>query len=55
VVDKIETEKAKVNLEVDRVRLFDEKNFLVVKREELRIEIAVLNVTGFFNVLVCGY
>ena len=35
VTDKMETEKAKVNLEVDRARLLGEKNSLVAKREEL--------------------
>ncbi len=48
----METEKVKVNLETDRVQLFGEKNSLVVKKEELRTEIVVLNV---INVLVCGY
>ena len=46
ITDKIETEKVKVNLEVDKVRLFGEKNSLVAKREELRAEIAVLNATN---------
>ncbi len=49
MVDKTETEKARVNLEVDRTRLFDEKNSLVVKKEELRAEIVALNVA---NVLI---
>ena len=43
MTDKMETEKIKVNLKTDKVRLFNEKNFLVIKREELRAEIAVLN------------
>ena len=51
----METEKVKVNLEVDKVRFFNKKNSLVVKREELRAEITVLNTAGFFNVLVRGY
>ncbi len=55
VNDKMETEKIKVNLEVDRVRLFGEKNSLVVKREELRIEIAALNAAGSSNALVCSH
>ena len=50
VADKMETKKAKVNLEADRVRLFGEKNSLVVKREEFRTEIAMLNVARFSNV-----
>ncbi len=52
VTDKIETEKIRVNLEVDRVRLFGEKNSLIIKREKLRAEIVVLNV---INILICGY
>ena len=55
MTDKMEIEKVKVNLEANRVRLFDEKNFLIIKREELRIEIVVLNVVRFFNVLIRGY
>ena len=52
MTNKIETEKTKVNLEVNRVWLFGEKNSLVVKKEELRVEIVVLNVV---NILVRGY
>ncbi len=55
VADKMETEKAKVNLEADRARLFNEKNSLVAKREELRTEIVTLNTAGFSNVLICSY
>ena len=55
VADKTETKKAKVNLEADRVRLFDEKKSLVVKREELRAEIAVLNAAGLSNVPICRH
>ncbi len=43
MTNKIEIEKARVNLEVDKVRLFGKKNSLVTKREELRAEIAILN------------
>ncbi len=46
----MKTKKVKSNLEIDKVQLFGEKNFLIVKREELRIEIATLNTTGFPNV-----
>ncbi len=53
--DKMETEKIKVNLEADRARLLGEKNSLVAKREELRIEIATLNAVGLSNALVRGY
>ena len=35
MTNKIESEKVKINLEADRMRLFDEKNSLVAKREEL--------------------
>ncbi len=55
MTNKIKTEKTRVNLEVDRVRLFDKKNSLVVKREELRTEIAILNAARLFNVLVRRY
>jgi len=51
----METEKAKVNLEADRTQLFDEKNSLVVKKEEFRTEIVILNVAGSSNVPVCRY
>ena len=55
VTDKIETEKVRVNLEADKARLFDEKNSLVVKREELRAEIATLNAAGLLNVPIHGH
>ena len=55
MTDKMETKKVRVNLEADRVRLFGEKNSLIVKREELRAEIVVLNVTRSFNILVRSY
>ncbi len=55
MINKIETKKIRVNLETDRMQLFDEKNSLVVKRKELRAEIVILNVTGSFNVLIRGY
>ncbi len=49
MTDKIKTEKTKVNLEADRARLLEEKNFLVIKREELRVEIAAMNAAGSSN------
>ncbi len=55
MTDKIETEKARVNLEVNRVQLLGEKNSLVVKKEKLRTEIVTLNITGLFNILICSY
>ena len=55
MTDKIETEKTKVNLEVNRAQLFNKKNSLIVKREKLWVEIATLNVAGPSNVLVCRY
>ncbi len=55
ITDKMETEKARVNLEADKMRLFDEKNFLVVKRKEFRIEIVALNAVGLSNVSICRY
>ena len=51
----METEKARVNLEADRTRLFDEKNSLIIKRKELQAEIVILNAAGYFNVLVRSY
>ncbi len=52
VTDKIKTERTKVNLEIDRMRLLEKKNSLIVKREKLRIEIVVINVVGFSSVLI---
>ncbi len=49
MTNKMETEKTKINLETDRVQLFDEKNSLVVKREKLRAEIVALNT---INILI---
>jgi len=37
------------------MRLFGKKNSLVVKREELRAKIAILNAVGPSNVLIYGY
>jgi len=50
MADKTETEKVKVNLEIDRVQLFGEKNSLIAKKEKFRTEIAVLNVAGPLNI-----
>ncbi len=55
MTDKIETEKAKVNLKTDRAQLLDKKNSLVAKREKFRAEIVTLNIVGLSNVLVCRY
>ncbi len=55
VTDKMETKKIKVNLEADKARLFGEKNSLVVKKEEFRVEIVMLNAAGLFNAPVRGY
>ncbi len=55
ITDKMETEKARVNLETNRTRLFDEKNSLVVKRKEFRVEIAILYTVGFSNVPIRRY
>ncbi len=52
MVDKTETEKAKVNLEVDRIRLFGKKNSLIAKKKELRAEIVALNVVGPPNISI---
>ncbi len=55
MTDKMKTEKTKVNLEADRVRLLEEKNSLVVKREEFRVEIAAINAARLSNVLVYSH
>jgi len=55
ITDKMETEKIKINLETDRIRLLNKKNSLIAKKEELRTEIAVLNITRLFNILVRSY
>ena len=55
VTDKMKTEKIKVNLEANRVRLLNEKNSLVAKKKELRVEIVILNITGLFNISIYNY
>jgi len=55
MTDKMETEKARVNLKTDKIQLFDKKNSLVVKREKLRTKIIALNIIGFSNVPICGH
>ncbi len=35
MINKIKTEKAKVNLETNKTRLLNKKNSLITKREEL--------------------
>ena len=55
MTNKIKTEKTRANLEVDKARLFGKKNSLIVKKEELRAEIATLNATGPFNVSIHSY
>ncbi len=42
----MEIEKVKVNLKIDKTQLFDEKNSLVAKKEELRTEIVTLNIAN---------
>ena len=49
MTDKMETERIKANLETDRVQLLKEKNSLIAKRKELRIEIITLNRIRPFN------
>ena len=55
MINKIETEKARVNLEINKARLFDEKNSLIAKREKFRTEIATLNTAGFSNVSIYSH
>ena len=52
ITNKMKIEKIKVNLKTDKIQLFDKKNFLVVKRKELRAKIITLNVAGPTNVLI---
>ncbi len=33
-------------------RLLEEKNFLIIKRKELQVEMATMNTVGSFNILV---
>jgi len=54
MTDKMKTEKTKVNLKVDRVRLLGEKNSLVVKREKLRAKIVIMNAVRSSNVSIHG-
>ena len=51
----MKTERTKVNLETDKVRLLRKKNSLIVKREELQTEIVVMNIIRPFNTLVRSY
>ncbi len=55
MTDKMEIEKVKVNLKVNKIQLFEKKNSLVVKKEKFRAEIVILNAAGFSNVLICRY
>ena len=55
VNNKMETEKIKVNLKADKIRLFGEKNSLVAKRKELRAKIVALNAVGLSNISVRSY
>jgi len=55
MINKIKTEKVKVNLETDKIQLLDKKNFLIIKKEKLQIEITVLNVVELSNVLIHRY
>ncbi len=55
ITDKIKPEKNKINLEVNRIQLFDKKNSLVTKRKEFKTEIITLNAAGSFNVSVRKY
>jgi len=52
MIDKMETEKTKVNLEIDKIRLFDEKNSLIAKREKFRAKIITLNVINVQFVII---
>ena len=55
IINKMESEKVKVNLKTDKIQLFGKKNSLVVKKKELRTEIIILNVAGPSNVPIRRY
>ena len=55
MIDKMEIEKVRVNLETDKARLLGKKNSLVVKKKELRAEIITLNVAGPLNIPIRRY
>ncbi len=55
IINKMETEKIKVNLKTDKIQLFDKKNSLVIKREELRTEIIALYTVGPSNISICNH
>ena len=55
ITNKIKTEKIKINLETDKIRLLSKKNSLVVKRKELRTKIIVLYAAGSSNVPIRRY
>ncbi len=55
ITNKMKIEKAKVNLKANKVQLLGKKNSLIVKREKLRAEIAILNAAGPPNVLIHNY
>ncbi len=55
ITDKMKIERTKVNLKANKTQLLKEKNSLVVKKKKLRIEIVVINIVEFFNVLICNY
>ena len=46
MIDKIKTEKTKVNLKTNKIQLLGKKNSLVAKRKEFRTEIVILNVAN---------
>ena len=55
MTNKMKIEKVRVNLKVDKMRLFIKKNFLVAKRKKLRAEIVALNAAEPLNVLIRGH
>ncbi len=55
MTDKTETKKTKVNLEIDKIQLFGEKNSLVIKKEKLRTKIVILYTAGLLNILIYSY
>ncbi len=52
MIDKIKTEKTRINLKANKTRLLNKKNFLIAKKKEFWTEIITLNV---INVLIRDY
>ncbi len=52
MTNKIKIEKTKVNLKINKIQLFNKKNFLIAKKEKFRAKIATLNI---INISIRNY